>query len=233
MTTMKIPSSFRRIIYVLGFTMLLGAVVAGIAAAAGSSASRASSQVGSLEAAQVQAPSSAIVAVLPILGRPRSAADALPAKFSEGFVEQQNGANPSLARRASTSSSGDAVLLLPSQEGVCMLNTPGTESFCATATEVTMGDASEAILCAPVALPTSVVEIGGVLPEEATDARAVLSDGAGVPLTVTAGTYVADFPRTGPLPSSIEWSAAGRRHEAPTHIPAGVATEDCVSPPVG
>jgi hypothetical protein len=113
-----------------------------------------------------------------------------------------------------------------------MLNTTGTENFCATANEVETGEATEAVLCAPTSLPTSEIEIGGILPDGVTHVDMVLSNGATVPLSMEGDVYVFDAPRSSALPAEIEWeSASGEHRTASAHVPPGVANEECVAPP--
>jgi hypothetical protein len=70
------------------------------------------------------------------------------------------------------------------------------------------------------------------VPDGASGASAVLSNGSSVPLTVAANMYFADFSRAGALPTQISWTSEDGQHQvADTHLPQGVATEDCVAPP--
>jgi hypothetical protein len=53
-----------------------------------------------------------------------------------------------------------------------------------------------------------------------------------VPLVVEGKIYIAEFPRSGPLPKEVEWdSADGQHHTASANVPPGVATERCMKPP--
>jgi hypothetical protein len=179
----------------------------------------------------VQTVSPAITAELAILNRAATPADALPAGFEGNpyhwLQERRAGANGALARRARMSRLG-VVFLIPSSQGVCMLNVAGTENICATPGEVALGEAEEAILCSP-SLSSAEIEIGGILPDGTTTATVALSNGTTIPLAVEGNIYIADFPRSDPLPTKIEWiSADGRRHTTSAHVPAAAASERCV-----
>ncbi len=181
-----------------------------------------------------QTVSSAIAAELPVLNRPATPADALPAGFEGNpehwLQEQLAGANGALARRVRVSKEG-TVYLIPSSRGVCMLNVAGPPNFCATVAELDSGEAEEAILCSSF-IPNTDIEIGGILPEGVTDPSVVLSSGISVPLSLEGNTYVADFPRSGPLPTEIKWTSAdGQQHTASAHVPSSAATERCGAPP--
>jgi hypothetical protein len=122
------------------------------------------------------------------------------------------------------------VYLIPSQQGACMFNATGVQNFCATASQIENGEAVEAALCAP-GLSTDEIELGGILPDGVYNASVTLSDGSAVPLAVEGDTYVADFPRTGPLPTELAWDTAdGQRHVASADVPGSAASEDCVAP---
>jgi hypothetical protein len=227
---MNFIKRFRRLAFASVLAAAVAAVAVAIALGAGPSSSNRPEHGAMLEATRVESASPAITAELSILNRPRAAEDNLPAGTAEGLIERRDGANVALAHRAAASPGGSPIYLIPSQRGVCMLNTAGTENLCANAEEVAHGEASAAILCAPRDLPTSVIEIGGILPDGTDAAKAVLSDASSASLRVSGNTYSADFPRSGPLPTSIQWSVGGRWHSAPTQVPAGVASENCVAP---
>jgi hypothetical protein len=223
----------RLLVFALTSTVATLSVVAGVAISASAGSPPISVPIPGATSA-VQAPSTAITAELAILSRSKTAADTLPAVVEESqwMAERLSGGNGALARRSRLSPQGHAVYLIPSQTGVCMLNTTGTENLCATANEVENGEANEAVLCAPVSLPTDEIEIGGILPDGVRNVAMVLSNGATVPLSVEGNTYIADVSRSSALPTEIEWdSAGGQHHVASTHVPSGVAKEDCVAPP--
>jgi hypothetical protein len=214
-------------VIVVGLTLVVSVALSIAAGSSGVPAPR-------RQAASVpQAASPAITAQLSVLARPATAADALPAGIegnpADWLQEQRAGANGALARRTRTGRHG-TVYLIPSAAGVCMLDTAGSENLCATTAELEHGEAQEAILCSP-SVPQGQIEIGGILPDGTSDAVVVLSTGAAEPLSVEGNTYIADFPRTGPLPTAIRWiSANGTQHAAPTHVPASAATEACAAP---
>jgi hypothetical protein len=183
-------------------------------------------------APETQAPNVAIVSELSILNRPATAADSLPSGIvgnpSQWLNEQRVGANASLSRLAASSPSG-SIYLIPSATGVCMFDTAGTTNVCASADEVANGEAEEAILCSPT-IPSGDIEIGGVLPDGTSNPTVLLSNGSIQPLEVKSNTYSADFARSGPLPTSIEWIAGGTKHTTATHVPSSASSETCTTP---
>jgi hypothetical protein len=173
--------------------------------------------------------SSDIASDFPILTRTATASDQLPPTATATWMpEQRVGANASLARLAS--SAEGATYLIPAQTSVCVKNTTGAQNFCASATEVQAGQAQEVIVCAPP-VPSTDIQVSGLLPSSATDVSFTLTNGTSVPVTLESGTYAARFARSGSLPASISWSIAGASHSAPIDVPGGASSESCQPTP--
>jgi hypothetical protein len=180
------------------------------------------------------APSSVVANEIGVFKRASTSGDRVPQQYEELHWrgEERFGANGYLSRRARLSPSGKPVYLIPGRESICMLNSSGTENFCAPQQAIAAGNANAISLCAPRSLSTNDIEIAGILPDGVQTAVTVLSNGEQSPLNVEGNVYVADFARTGPLPETIQWTdAEGKQHSASTHLPSGVATEDCEAPP--
>jgi hypothetical protein len=241
-----------RFIIGTGVMLALLAAVVTVAATSGSPAATASSSSASV----VQAPSSSLVAQLGVLRRARTASDELPAVVAASLNEHapippiaqklvaagekyaiadrlpESGANPDLARLAGLSPHGKPVYTIPALRGVCVLTIGGAQRGCDTQEQVETGETVETVLCEPGVIPANEIEISGVLADGATDTAVVLSNGQSAPLQVTNNVYVADYPRSGPLPTTVSWTdASGKRHSASTNLPSGVATEVCAAAP--
>ncbi len=158
------------------------------------------------------------------LPAPPTATDAKP---GPGPFAASTGANPSLGRRALVTPSGNAVYLIPSQKGLCLADTTGSQQFCATTSQVLSGNATASTDCSP-SLPDNAVEISGVLPDGSKNPTLSLTDGTHQPLDVKGNAYLVRFQRTNALPGSIEWDEASGRHKsAPTVVPDNASTFKC------
>lgn len=226
-------------------------VATGLAVAAGLTVG--GSTPASSQSNVVTTPAASLVNELAVLRRPRTSDDALPASVASTLDERhpapavekalvaageddtvrdrlpESGANAALSRLARRSPSGMPMYVIPSQEGLCVLTVGGSQRGCVTAEAIEGGETTEAVLCEPGALPANEIEISGILPDGVTQSVVMLSNGETAPLNVIGNVYVANFPRSGPLPVAIDWMANGTRHSADAHVPAGVSTEHCAS----
>jgi hypothetical protein len=133
--------------------------------------------------------------------------EAVPADVKQRLaaaLPPHGGGDATLARRAQTTSTGDAVFVMPAKDGVCLITASTSEGFCAPAQTVLAGQAIASDTCSP-SLPRDIVEIAGILPDGASDPVVVLADGSRNSLDIGGNTYVARFARTGPLPKAVAW----------------------------
>lgn len=156
--------------------------------------------------------------------------EAVPADVKQRLaaaLPPHGGGDATLARRAQTTSTGDAVFVMPAKDGVCLITASTSEGFCAPAQTVLTGQAIASDTCSP-SLPRGMVEIAGILPDGASDPVVVLADGSRSSLDVGGNTYVARFARTGPLPKTVAWDTPeGGRQEIDALIPSDTATLEC------
>lgn len=175
----------------------------------------------------------AVVQTMGVFRRPRTASDAVPRlrPSPDAVVVYQHGADAQLARRAFTTKSGRAVYLIPAAgPSVCLATAPATLQFCAPLSQIDSGQAFESIVCAP-RLPgftANTIEIAGMLPDGASGAAFVLSDGSRVSVQIPGGAYLMDFSRTGQLPLEFDWQGSdGLRHRVTPLLPPDAASAPC------
>jgi len=81
-------------------------------------------------------------------------------------------------------------------------------------------------VCAP-GLPSDRLEVSGLLPADATNARLVLDDGSSVPLAVSSGVFAVQRARVKPLPVAVEWNDGAGMQRADTGTPQDADKSDC------
>jgi len=165
---------------------------------------------------------------LAVLRAPSSSIDMPPAGVLAALGAIDLSANTRLARRAMITAWGAAVYLVPTADGVCLIDDTLTETGCFTTAAVLGADATESDDCSPGLPNDNTIEIAGVMPDSAVNPVVVLTDGSRRPLSVKHNTYVARFARNGPLPETIESGPAGGRTSTSAGVPSGVAHEACV-----
>lgn len=179
----------------------------------------------------VQNVSRDLTSSLAVFRRGAEDTDALPPRL-QSMVEAsipEAGANGALARRAVVKASGTSVYLVPSQDGLCLVTSNGSQLFCSQQAAVLTGRATSSTDCSPT-LPRDVVEIAGILPDGASDASVILSNGTRKQLSVARNAYIAQFSRTDPLPEAIRWNSPAGSHSVRSAVPSDAATIDCVTP---
>ena len=227
---------FRRPLLALGVAGLI--LAAAVAAAVAAGVSPISGGTPPEPPLSVQTPVTAVGSVaapltsqLAVFRRDRTNTDTLPPSVDRMMdaVMPGAGANAGLARRALVTPGGTAVYLVPSRTGLCLLNSTGSQEFCASEGAVLRGEATSSTDCSPT-LPSDVVEVAGILPDGASNPSLGLSNGSSVPLDVSGNAYVERFRRGDPLPRSISWDSATGRDSAATAVPPDAATLKCVTP---
>jgi hypothetical protein len=142
----------------------------------------------------------------------------------------KDGGDVAQARRAGSSASGNAVYVLPSQDGVCLIDSNLSEAFCQSATQLTSGiSLGQVTLCSPF-LPSQDIELAGFAADDVSNATVQLSDGTLVPLSIQGNAFVADFARTAALPVAVQWKDQGGLERISAEVPTSLATQPCVTP---
>lgn len=168
----------------------------------------------------------AVAAQLSVFKRAQTSADALPAAFRAALRQSFAGERPEVAdARRVRASDGQAAYLVPTNGGVCVINT--NEAFCSPATS--LPGAQIADLCSP-ALPKGQMEIEWLLPDGTTNVAVGMADGATTKFAPGFNVYIARFPISGPVPQTIEWDAGNQHYSGGTSVPSDVHSEKCAHP---
>jgi hypothetical protein len=167
----------------------------------------------------------AVSSQLSVLSRSATGTDALPA--GEQGVLQRNfgfvGPNVAGARRV-TASDGQPAYLVPTNDGVCAVDTSGV--LCSRTTAFAGSDSVD--LCSPN-LAKGQIEIQWLLPDGANNVSIQHVDGSTSSFASGSNVYIARFATTSPRPATIQWDLSGEHHS----IDAGVPSDDgstCVHP---
>jgi hypothetical protein len=156
----------------------------------------------------------------------RSASDAMPSQLAAVLpeaVEQQQ------SRLVEVQGSNE-VFVTPSASGVCLSDTSGSQNGCLPLSRVLEGGVAQSTECGRGLPNDETVEVAGVVPNEATQPTAILSDGTRRALEVHNNVFIADFARKQPLPTEIEVQTPSGPHVFSSTVPANAAQEDCVIP---
>ena len=118
---------------------------------------------------------------------------------------------------------------MPAHQSICVTSsdnvTQGCQPFPYTAT--TPADIG-ATICAPN-LPSTELEVAGLMPPHASDIKAHYSNGSTQAVTATNGMIAIYARRIGPLPTSITWmSPTGPEHTG-TAVPPDAGSSTCAS----
>jgi hypothetical protein len=165
----------------------------------------------------------AVAAQLSVFGRAHMRADALPAAFRAELGQSFAGERPDLAAaRRVRASDGQAAYLVPTNGGVCVINT--NEAFCSPAASLAGAEAAD--LCSPT-LPKGQLEIEWLLPDGTTNVAIGMANGATTKFAPGLNVYIARFPINGPAPTTIEWDAGSHHYSGSTSVPSDVHSQKC------
>lgn len=164
-----------------------------------------------------------------VFGSAQASEDALPAALQETAMARLGAAVDS--RKALVAANGTTVYLAAAEKSVCLLASNLSLAPCYTLEEIAHGATASSDSCSP-SVGAGTIEIGGIVPSDATDPVVVLNNGSTRPLDVAGNAYLETFPKDGPLPAEIAWkSSSGGSTTVNVGIPAGAATEQCVASP--
>lgn len=180
---------------------------------------------GALKAHLADAVVSEAATGLAVFARARSAADAVPANLLESLAPIAVDAAES---RLAFASGGNSVYLVPDGEGICLVDTSGSESGCFRMSEVLSTGSVQSKECGQGLPNPQTIEIAGVIPNRVTEAAVVLSDGTKRPLTISGNAFVTQLARSGPLPTRIEVHTPTGVESFGSTVPPDTANEACV-----
>ncbi len=213
-------------LFVLGVA-LAGGVLTFAKPLATSEATRASVRASSAVSAGSVGRASAL---LEVLRRSATGHDALPPQLQSALSRLGVEVDITGARRALVTPQGNAVYLVPSNSGVCLIDSNNSESGCFSTEAVRDGRATQSDDCSPSLPDANTIEIAGVLPDGAADPTIIRADGTRQALKVDGNAYLAQFGSYAPLPTRIEWTSLGHAVTASAPVPSDVVSEDCVTP---
>lgn len=164
-----------------------------------------------------------------VLARPQRPGDQPPAIAVSIFAVAYEEANPALARRALTTPRGQSAYVIPGNGAVCLATYPQIIGGCGPFPRVAANQmAGGTAICSP-GLPSNEIEIGGLLPSDATNLVLHFNDRSTERIIPTNGVFIVDLPRTQPLPTFISWKTATGLQHADTGTPGDAATSPCAT----
>jgi hypothetical protein len=149
---------------------------------------------------------------LDALTQPATPTTTLPAQLQANITEETvSGENPSLGRKALTTSWGDTFWLLPAADGKVCLLVNGGGGGCSPASQIASGTFNGVMPC-----HHGGAVYNGLLPNDASDISLTLDDASQQPLTVTNNVWATQIPRDHAQPTTLNWTHNGTRQHAPT-----------------
>jgi cytochrome c biogenesis protein CcmG, thiol:disulfide interchange protein DsbE len=169
-----------------------------------------------------------IAKAYPVLGHRQQPTD-IPARgVLDPYVVSQGGLVAN-ARRALVTPRGESLYIVPAHQSVCVTSSDdvvqGCQPFPYTAT--TPADIG-ATICAPN-LPSTELEVAGLMPPHASDIKAHYSNGSTQAVMATNGVIAIYARRVGPLPTSITWMSPKGPEHIRTAVPPDAGSSKCAS----
>jgi cytochrome c biogenesis protein CcmG/thiol:disulfide interchange protein DsbE len=164
----------------------------------------------------------------PVLGHRQQPTDIPPRGVLDPYVVSQGGLVAN-ARRALVTPRGESLYIVPAQQSVCVTSSDdvvqGCQPFPYTAT--TPADIG-ATICAPN-LPSTELEVAGLMPPHASDIKAHYSNGSTQAVMATNGMIAIYARRVGPLPTSIIWMSPTGPEHTRTAVPPDATSSKCAA----
>lgn len=159
-----------------------------------------------------------------VFRRAQTAAD-IP-RSGVAFSAIVHGGDTALARRAGTTSDGAAEYLIPFGGGVCIASSDLVASGCIPTAAAESGSGFGSVVCSPFLTPGQL-GIAGIVPDGASDVRLKFADGSTQAIAPQNGVVALTLPKSGAVPTAIEWSSAGSIHSASSGVPPDAAAARC------
>jgi peroxiredoxin len=170
----------------------------------------------------------AVANAYPVLARRQQPTDIPPHGVLDPYVVSRGGLAAN-SRRALVTPRGETLYIVPAHRSICVTSSDNVVQSCQPFpfTATTPADIG-ATICAPH-LPSTELEVAGLMPPHASDIKVRYSDGSSQPVTATNGMIAIYARRAGPLPTSITWmSPQGPQHTG-TAVPPNAASSKCAS----
>jgi cytochrome c biogenesis protein CcmG/thiol:disulfide interchange protein DsbE len=170
----------------------------------------------------------AMTQAYPVLGRAQQANDLPPSGTMDANTLDRGGRRAN-SRRALVTSRGEALYIVPARQSICFVSSDNVINGCQPFPYTTTTPADiTATLCAPN-LPSSEIEVAGLMAPNASDIKVHYSDGSTRPLTAVNGMIAIYAPIKGPLPKTIIWTSPDGPEHTGTAVPPNAASTRCGS----
>jgi cytochrome c biogenesis protein CcmG/thiol:disulfide interchange protein DsbE len=181
-----------------------------------------------LESAPTTSELAAVAKAYPVLGHRQQATD-IPARgVLDPYVVSRGGLAAN-SRQAVVTARGESLYIVPAHQAICVASSDnvvqGCQPFPFTAS--TPADIS-ATICAPN-LPSTELEVAGLMPPDASDIKAHYTNGSSQVVTAKNGMIAINARRSGPLPTTITWMSPRGPEQTATPVPPDAASSECAS----
>jgi peroxiredoxin len=170
----------------------------------------------------------AIAKAYPVLGQRQQATDIPAQGVLDPYVVSRGGLAAN-SRRALLTTRGESLYIVPAHQSICVASSDnvvhGCQPFPFTAT--TLADIS-ATICSPN-LPSTELEVAGLLPPDASGIKAHYSNGSTQAVPATNGMIAIYARRAGPRPTSITWTSPKGPEHTGTGVPPNASSSNCAS----
>jgi cytochrome c biogenesis protein CcmG/thiol:disulfide interchange protein DsbE len=170
----------------------------------------------------------AIAKAYPVLGHRQQPTDIPAHGVLDPYVVSRGGLAAN-SRRAVVTERGELLYIVPAHQAICVASSDNVVQGCQPFPFTARTPAAiSATICSPN-LPSTELEVAGLMPPDASDIKAHYTDGSSQVVTATNGMIAIYARRAGPLPTTITWmSPKGPDHTA-TAVPPDAASSKCAS----
>lgn len=176
--------------------------------------------------------SPAMMRTYSLLARSSQADDALPPSDVSPYALSR-GAAPGFARLAMQTSRGESLYVVPANGEICLASSDRVVGGCGPYPLMGPNEMpGGTVVCAP-GLPSTVLEVAGLLPSDATALSMTFTNGTSRPVPLTNGVFAVYVPRSGPMPVALNWQTPSGPQRGDTGTPSDAATAPCSSSAAG
>jgi hypothetical protein len=170
---------------------------------------------------QARAPRGSLRGAFSVLGKGRSKRDNLPTTANVDALVDHAGANPSLSHRARSLGSDDAVYVMPSADGVCLVTEHG--GTCNRADQALDGKVLGAELCSPTLSP-GTIRVYGLVPDGVGSVTVGFDDGSSSSVSIVGNVFALETTR---VPRSVAWGDGAGSEPISLPVPPDAASVGC------
>jgi thiol-disulfide isomerase/thioredoxin len=181
-----------------------------------------------LQSAPTTSELAVIAKAYPVLGHRQQPTDIPAHGVLDPYVVSRGGL-PASSRRAVVTARGESLYIVPAHQAICVASSDNVVQGCQPFPFTARTPAAiSATICAPN-LPSTELEVAGLMPPDASDIKAHYTDGSTQPVTATNGMIAIYARRAGPLPQSITWMSPRGPERTATAVPPDAASSKCAS----